>query len=292
MEAAARALVGKERRPAALALAWQCWQVEDKALANHLLEIALSESKVACSTEMKLAGLEFLWQTAQYPTADQHLERLLADAELAKRPELWRFGVKLADQRDRKSRALECLERALELEAAQPPAVIDLESVREDYGRLLGHYQGLADAMITLNIAASDGFLAKVVRAADRWRAVDRDAAQPSNLAARTLQTLEERDLAWDYLTTPIATQPNEAEPWVALAGTLRTQGNVDLAELAYKAAAESEPTNAQILWDRAENLAASGQTVPAQRLFRQIAEGNWQPRFQGLRNQAKLRLR
>ena len=64
------------------------------------------------------------------------------------------------------------------------------------------------------------------------------------------------------------------------------------MADKAFKAAYEAEPTNAQILWDRAGNLQQSGRTVQAQSLYRQIAEGDWQPRFQGLVSQAKSRVR
>ena len=44
----------------------------------------------------------------------------------------------------------------------------------------------------------------------------------------------------------------------------------------------------AQILWDRALNLRRAGKELEAQPLFRRIAEGTWQPRFQGLVNQAR----
>ena len=45
-----------------------------------------------------------------------------------------------------------------------------------------------------------------------------------------------------------------------------------------------------QILWDRAENLRHAARHVEARELFRQIAEGRWQPRFQGLQTQARCR--
>jgi cytochrome c-type biogenesis protein CcmH/NrfG len=89
-------------------------------------------------------------------------------------------------------------------------------------------------------------------------------------------------------LTTLIALRPNEAAPWLELAQTLSRKGDLDLADRAYTAAFEAEPTNAQILWDRAQNLRQAGKTVAAQKLFRQLAEDKWQPRFQWLQTQAK----
>src|SRR5262249_57055501 len=97
-----------------------------------------------------------------------------------------------------------------------------------------------------------------------------------------------ELELGWDYVTTPVALKPREAEPRVTMAGTLERKGDLDLADRAYRAAYDAEPTNAQILWDRAQNLRRLGKTVEASALFRQIAEGTWQPRFQGLVHQAK----
>src|SRR5262249_18289595 len=97
--------------------------------------------------------------------------------------------------------------------------------------------------------------------------------------------------LGWDYLTTPVALRPHEADPWAGLAQSLAQQGDLELADRAYAAAFAAEPTNAQLLWDRAEGLRQAGRHVEAGRLFRQLAEGRWQPRFQGLQAQARLQM-
>src|SRR4029077_13722610 len=98
--------------------------------------------------------------------------------------------------------------------------------------------------------------------------------------AAWILQRLGERELGWDYLTTPVALKPSEAEPWLGMAANLSRKGDLGLAERAFKAASEAEPTNAQILWDRAQNQRRAKNEDAAQDLFRKIAEGTWQPRF------------
>jgi tetratricopeptide (TPR) repeat protein len=286
-------LIAQKRRPAVLALAWQCWQLGDKPLANHLLAVALHGiRKDRERLPMTLAALDFLQETGQFVQAERMLQKLLDKPKWAKRAGLWRLGVQLAESRDHKGRALECLEQALEAEYRNLPAVLDLKSIQKDYGKLLEHYQNLADAMVTLKMKPPAGFVAKVVRAADRWRALDRSATQPCQLAARVLKTLGEQDLSWDYLTTPIALRPNEAEPLVELAQTLTKQGDLALADRAYASAFEAEPTNAQILWDRADNLRQAGHTVAARKLFRQLAEGKWQPRFEALKEQARWQLK
>jgi tetratricopeptide (TPR) repeat protein len=99
---------------------------------------------------------------------------------------------------------------------------------------------------------------------------------------------LGDRDLVWDYLTTPVALHPAEAEPWRDLAQTLSRKGDLELADRAYQAAFEAEPTNAQILWDRARNLRQAGKTIEAQKIYRQLADGKWSPQFQWVQAQAR----
>jgi tetratricopeptide (TPR) repeat protein len=237
---------------------------------------------------MQLAGVQFLWQTEQFDRADRLLADLLRDDKLAESPALWRAAAELSQRRDLPAERLARLERALDAEYRHLPEVINLEDVRRDYRSLLDQYQALADAMVTLKVTPPADFTAKVVRTADRWRSLDSDGEPASRSAARILQTLGGRDLAWDYLTTPVGLHPNEAGPWVSLAETLRQKGDVDLADRAYTAAFEAEPTNAQILWDRAQNLRQAGRRAEAQALFRQLADGTWQPRFAWLQSQAR----
>jgi tetratricopeptide (TPR) repeat protein len=285
-------LIERKRRPAVFALARQCWQLEDGPLANQLLASALHG--IADEDErlgLSVAGVQFLWETAQLPQADRLLRELLAHKEWGRRSALWRLAGYVAVRRDQTARAPECLERALELEHAEAPEAVDVLALRQDYGGLLAHYQTLADAMVTLKMQPPADFLSKVVRAADRWRAVDPEQEMACQAAARILQRLGVHDLSWDYLTTPVALRPHEAAPWVGLAQTLNQKGDVELADRAYAAAFDAEPTNAQILWDRAQNLRLAGQTVAAGRLLRQLAEGRWQPRFAGLQAQAKAQL-
>jgi tetratricopeptide (TPR) repeat protein len=293
LQSTAKKLIADKKRPAVLALAWQCWQLDDTPQANQLVDLALGGIEDKKERDgMQLAGVLFYRETKQLPQADQMLSKLLADPELAQKPQLWRLAGKIAGQRNMTARSMECLEKALDLEYKNLPEIVNLQKVRQDYGQLLGHYESLADALVALQTPPPQGFMAKVIKTADRWRALDPNTEKASNTAAAILRTLGEKDLGWDYLTTPIAMRPNEPEPWLNLAGNLKLGGDPALAELAYKAAFEAEPGNAQTLWDRAENLQQSGKTVQAQALYRQIAEGKWGPMYSGLVAQAKLRLK
>ena len=56
-------------------------------------------------------------------------------------------------------------------------------------------------------------------------------------------------------------------------------------------AALGRESTDAGVLWDRAENLRLAGRLVEARRLYRQLADGTWQPRFAWVQAQARREL-
>ena len=200
------------------------------------------------------------------------------------------MGADLAQRRGITSRAIQHLEKALDMEYRDLPEVINLKKVREDYTQLLTHYHQLAVALTATEAEPPKNFVAKVVRAADRWRALDPDSTQACQLAAKALQAIGARDLAWDYLTTPIAQRPNESAPWLDLARAI-IESDFNLADRAFGLAYKAEPTNAQILWDHAQALHQYGRFAQAQQLYRQLAEGDWQPRFQNLREQARLKI-
>ena len=63
------------------------------------------------------------------------------------------------------------------------------------------------------------------------------------------------------------------------------------MADDAFASAFAAEPTNAQLLWERAQNLRQSGNLVEARKLLRQLADGSWQARFQALAAQARYQL-
>ena len=83
-----------------LALAAQCREVGDAALADTLLGAALDGIKDDKERQrMTLAAVDFLMETGQLAGADRFLKTLLEDEELAKRPRLWRLAQRLATDR-------------------------------------------------------------------------------------------------------------------------------------------------------------------------------------------------
>jgi tetratricopeptide (TPR) repeat protein len=284
----ARQLVREHGAASVLTLVQQVAQVGDGPLAEELCEFAVESASKDERPLIALAGVQFLASAGQHARAAAQLEPLLKDKRLGQAPGLWRLAADLAARRKLPGRVVAYLEKALDLEYRDLPEVVNLEQVRGDYAALLMQYRQLANALTLLETEPARDFVAKVVRAADRWRALDPDATAACQAAGRILRTLGEKELAWDYLTTPVGQKPNESGPWASLAQVLRNDGEFDLADRAYATAFAAEQTNAQLLWDRAENLRQAGRWEAARRVYRQLADGTWQDRFAGLKQQAR----
>jgi tetratricopeptide (TPR) repeat protein len=281
-------LLAKKRFGLAFQLAAQMDQLGDQALCDEVLTAILAKASDKERNALTLVCAQVQAQRKNFAQADRLLARLLTDKDLAQYPELWRGRSALTKQLGQTAESVRCLEKALDLEFADLPEVVNLESIRADYRLLLGHYQKIAEASASLEKSAPKAFLAKVIRAADRWRLIDPDAAEPCKLAGKILQTAGMSELAWDYWTTPIDLHPAESKPWLDLAETLKAEGDLERADRAFALGFEAEPTNPEILWQRAQNLARLGQPVQARTLYRQIADGQWQQRFNPTVDQAR----
>jgi predicted Zn-dependent protease len=222
------------------------------------------------------AAVEYLAQTRQYDRADRLLDGLLADGKLAGNSELWRMGYHLALQRKQPAQAFARLAEALESEYRARPEWIDVQEVRRDYGALLNHYADVVRAMATLGQKPAADLAAKVVRAADRWRALDPDGSLACGPAYQSLRGLAEPDLAWDYLLMS-AGADRDGFSWSNLAQSLRQSEDFDLAERAFAQAGLAEPANADLTRARAENLLQAGRAPEARQILRRVG-GTAQP--------------
>jgi tetratricopeptide (TPR) repeat protein len=293
IEETAAPLLKQERYATVLALAWQCQQVGDPALADRLIDQIRERIQPAPGRfpDTALAVLAYLWQQHRIEEAAQLLQPLLADKAFAQHPSLWRLAAQVAARRKQTAQSFAHFARALDLDFRQLPEVIDVAAVRRDYGALLAHYESTANALATLQQEPSADFLKQVIRTADRWRTLDTDGAAACQSAARILKTLGAGDLAWDYLTTPLAEKGGDAGQWVNLAQSLQNQGDLGLAQRAYSAAFAADPSNAQLLWDQVQCLQQTGKAAEARSLLRRLAQGQWQPQYQAIQAEAVRQL-
>lgn len=167
-----------------------------------------------------------------------------------------------------------------------------LRALRNDYARLFDQYRAVTSIVRGLRIGLRRYFAACVILAADRWRQVDPDPTAACMAAARTLADLGALELAWEYVTTPMAAEPVDASSLMEMARTFRHENRIELADRVYALAFEVRPGDAEILWDRAQTLLAGGYVVEAQLLFRRIARDPWEPRFRELQQRAEQLLR
>jgi autotransporter-associated beta strand protein len=288
MRETAAMLVEKQARPAVVALAVACRQVGDTTTADELVTAALAGVDKNQSAGVQLAAAEYYNHAGDWNRADAVLTNLLADERAAKTAWVWRLAADVAAKRNRLASSVQRSEMAMELEFAELPDVVNIQAVRNEYAGLLARYEQLAQSSATAEGEAPKELVSKIIRSADRWRALDPDANGPCLAAAKALQALSSRELAWEYLTTPLAAKPNEAAPWTALAVNLRGQGELDLAQRAYASAFEAEGTNAQILWDRAQVLQQLGRSDEAQALVTRVATGPWPRQYNAIQQQAR----
>ena len=288
MRGACAELVQRKQRPLAIVLAWQCRQLGEATLGDMLVGQTLTGVPQDEQLGTTLAALEYLTEAGNHDRADALLKALLSNQPFAESPTLLRLASRVARDGGRLARSASHLDRAMDLEYESLPDSYNVEQIRQRYGQLFASYRELAQIVASPESDAPLGLVTRVIKAADRWRSLDTDVTAACNEAASVLSELGKEELAWDYLTTPLADKPNEAVAWLNLAQTLRGDGKLELAYRAYETAYEAEPTNAQILWDHAQLLEQSGRTKRARALYQQIANSEWQPRFNQIKHQAE----
>jgi tetratricopeptide (TPR) repeat protein len=274
----AERFIKEKRRSAVVYLAWQCQQLGDPTLAENLLDTALDGvTGDGDRLIVHLSAIDFLSHTGRTDRADRLISALLQEEKWRLEPALWRLAARLSAQRGDSEVSVRCLEQALDLEYGDLPEVINLQTWRNDYGTLLSHYRNLArQTTSTTAPLASEvrrGLAVRTIRAADRWRAHDPEASGACQTASEVLRLLGEEELAWEYLTTPNAMQPEQSSTVRSLATSLSNSGQFTLAEYAYEVAADADPKDPQLLWERAQNLRRAGQDAEADRWLKKLAE-------------------
>ena len=203
----ADATIQREAGPSALVVALRLHQLGELDAADRVFAAVTAAGSQELQVSRTLAAVRYLWSTEQQSRAAAMLEPLLDDGRFGDEPTLWRLAAVMADQRGLGGRAAEYLDRALDLEYAELPDEVDIESIRKDYRRLLEQYRDAADLLAGAGPLERQRVVGRVVRAADRWRSIDQEIGDVCRLAADTLAPLGADDLAWDYLTSPLAGQ-------------------------------------------------------------------------------------
>jgi tetratricopeptide (TPR) repeat protein len=102
-----------------------------------------------------------------------------------------------------------------------------------------------------------------------------------------------QRSRAEAILDALLETDPFENVPilWRFAALLAEEQGQYELADRSYELAFNADPTNAEILRNRALALIETGRGAEARGLLQTLASGSWNPKHAGLQTQAKRAL-
>ncbi len=220
----AAAVFQRSSASAVVVLARQCYQAGDNALGAEMLDRAMAAATQERQFFVKLAAVRCLCEHEGFARADEILTEMLKEKSNAGISWLWRLDWSVALRMGNFAKAVENLQRAIDLDYPADLKEIDLVKMRDDYRMLLESYRQLASALTAAGQDAPPGLVAGVIRHADRWRAIDTDQTEACSLAAVTLEKLGRHELAWEYLTTPMAFHPDQTDCWVELAQTLQQQ--------------------------------------------------------------------
>lgn len=278
----------KKKMPrAAFQFSVQLQRLGDDAAAGRLLDQVLAGVTVDSRPDVVALAVEQL-RSLNDGRADELLESLSELQPLQKDAKFWRYAAMVADDLGRKQVALDRLERAIDLEFADRQDVINAEQLRANYIGLMNRFEEVIDASATLEAAVPEDLSVRIVRAADQWRSLEDDPTTCCHVTARLLNKLNQKRLAWGYLTTPLAEHSGESAPWRSLAETLTQQQQIELADMAWSKAFEFEQTNPEILLGHAKMLQANSRVAGSHRLLRKIIDSSWQPRFDRVQQEAQ----
>ena len=277
--------------PSALAIARQLHQADERDAAERIFAGVTASDSSRTQMLPTLAAVSYLRSTGQEVRAAARLDSLLAEERAADTPELWRLAAALAKHRGLPTRAAEYLDQALDLEYSQGSGSLDLARLRADYRDLLERYCDAGDDLAGSAAGARQSLVARVVRAADRWRSLDPDTGDACRLAADALSRLGAVDLAWDYLTSPLVAAQEASIPWDERGREYHDQGQYELAARAYALAFRADPGNAELLWNQARALLDAGQPGRAQTLLQELVHRPWETKYDGIRRQAEQAL-
>jgi tetratricopeptide (TPR) repeat protein len=230
----------------------------DVEIASELVDQVVTKIQIEETPEVALLAAEVL-RNIEITDASNLIDRIFEVERLRASPKLWRYAAEVADSAGHKRAALDYLEQAVLLEYESRPETINLQIIRTSYSTLLNNFGEVIDASATLELPPPKELRARIIRAADQWRSIDDNDTQCCQITARLLTKLNSRDLAWAYLTTPLAKLSGESASWHLLADELMVAKEYDLADIAWERAFEMESTNPELLVERAELAAATG---------------------------------
>jgi len=298
--------VAKSDNPGAmLRLAEFAWANGDKPLAEMTLATAEKLVSKAAPLTWKLARAQAMWAMGRYKEAfaDQQavLDGLKAKG-VAPSPALLAASARLAQRAGDHGKAVDYELAAITAEHPYMPKRINVNLFRQRYqwlwsqltARVNQHARAAKakDAPAEAKQALADA-LGQAVEVWRTWSRVDdKNSANLHQQLATLYRTAGDTDEAWRVISTVIDQKPKDGSSYYTVGSYYRQSGSNDRAQQWYAKAYDVEPTNGDWIWHRAELLRSMGRKDDAKKLYQEIANKKWQPRFQHYNNQARNRLK
>jgi len=281
------------------------WAHGEKEASNAAVEQARKLVADKLPLTWKLALTQSLWAMGRIKEAwaqQQAVLESLEQAGLKPSPALLAATARLAQQAGQAPAAVEFELSALEAEKPYMPKRINVHLFRQRYQWLWNQLGGRvrlaaaaakkdpADASARQDLQAA---LDQAKGVWQTWMRVDSGNAAGLHRNMATLyRQVDQRDEAWRIVSSIIDQKPKDGSSYFQVGQWYVSLGDRDSGEAYYGKAYQVEPTNGDWIWHRAELLKGMGRKDDARKLYEEIAEKKWQPRFQHLNNQAKKRLK
>ncbi|MBM4033878.1 MAG: hypothetical protein FJ291_19165 [Planctomycetes bacterium] len=267
----------------------------DAATARSLFA-RVGSARDDCPLLAQFAVAQATWAGGAPIDALPLFEALLAELErrgVAASPALLASAARVAEQAGESDRAADLEQRALATEQDHLPDQLNVHAFRQRYEWLWGRYHAEATAAI----AAKDKkrlerALAGAERTWNHWRQVDRDYPQMVEAMAHLQMAAGRREAAWLYLSSVMDEKPKDAATYQLLAAWFRGRGEREAAQGWLARAFECDTANPQWLFERAQVLDQIGRRAEAEKLYRQIIEGQWAQGLQSYVGRARAEMR
>lgn len=263
----------------------------EPALATELYEKARARQSGPASPEWNELALKFCKAAGRWDEAFARNEAIRQAQHPQPTTTTLRDAAEIAFHQKRFAEWIRLLNQASQREFAALPKLVNLQVLRQEYDQLFTAMEQRVEQVVAASPEERKELAVILQEAAERWRSVDDDDTACCHRTARALGRLGEEARAWDYWTTPLAEMPDQSAVWMAFADAMNAAQRFTEADRAWTTAFVCEPTNPEILLKHAQFLAATGQRLRANVLLDQIARGEWQPRFEAIKTQAKTML-
>jgi len=290
---------------ALLRFAELAWPNNEKELASVAVARARELVGEKLPLTWKLTLAQSLWAMGRTQEAWKHHQDILAALEssgLGPSPALLAATARLAQQTNRPGPAVDLELRAVEAEQPYMPKRINVHLFRQRYqwlwNQLTRRVEQCARAVKTRpDDAAAKRSLDEATTCATEvwwtWKRVDvgNDAYLHQQFAA-LYRAAGDDAAAWRALSSLIDKKPKDGSSYYQVGRWYADRNERDAGQQWYAKAYEVEPTNGDWVWYRAELLRQMGRGDEARKLYAEIAEKKWQPRFQHYNRKAKDRLK